>query len=118
MNSDDTLIRLAGSSAPVRLLSRTGEFLVRTWHDSASAARLSDWRAVPAPERVRLTAITAMVMFITHIVLTGFNAPEPIVAARVSWIVILLLLWMVATRSRGVVAAWTEWTARRRARTH
>ncbi len=115
---DRTLIQLANSSLPVRGLSRMGDYVRAVWRDSICAARVNQWLALPAAERLRLAAIAGMVAFLTHIGLTGFDAPEPILTARVCWVVVLLLLWLTATRSHAIVAAWTEWKARGSAQTH
>jgi hypothetical protein len=52
----------------------------------------------------------------THIGVTRFRAPEPVLAARLAWIAVLTILAAVAVEARGVAAAWAAWTGRRRGR--
>lgn len=111
---DAPLVRLVDASLPFRAVSRAGERIVAAWRSSASAAFIATWLAIPLDRRVRLVAIVLMVAVLTHLTLTGFAAPEPTRWARAIWIAVLLAVLAIGVCSRGVAAAWTDWTMRRK----
>jgi hypothetical protein len=112
--ADEYLIHLAGESLPFRALVHAGELVRVAWRNSFSGASLAQWRAVAPDRRVRLTAIVLLIASMTHIGVTRFRAPEPVLAARLAWIAVLTILAAVAVEARGVAAAWAAWTGRRR----
>src|SRR5262245_12186419 len=109
----DSLARLVDSSAPFRLISRAGDQLVVAWRESTPAALAAAWTALPLDRRVRLMSVVVAVAVVTHVALTGFNAPEPTWWARTAWIIVLATSAVIAVAAPAVAAAWTHWIARR-----
>jgi hypothetical protein len=117
--SEDTnraLVPLIDASVPFRTASRVGDRLVVSWRSSVLARASGTWLAIPLDRRVRLVSVVALVAILTHIGLTGFNAPEPTWWARATWVAAIVVAAAVGLSSRGVAAAWTTWTARRDAK--
>jgi hypothetical protein len=114
-NADSALVRLLDGSVPVRAVSRAGDRIVAAWSTSLPARLAAMWSSIPLDRRVRLAAVSSIVAMVTHILLTRFDAPEPTWWARTTWVVLIVLTSGIAVWSRGVAAAWTDWTARRSA---
>lgn len=110
---DEAAARLGDSSLFVALLERPAARLADIWRDSRTAGWLARWFALPLETRIRLGAIAAIAALVTHLVLTGFSAPEPVTAARVTWMIILALLGWLSAHAREAAAAWTDRAARR-----
>lgn len=112
-STDDALIRMGGSSRLAGALARPGRLFVCAWPESFAAAATSRWLSIALDVRVRFMALAASVAIVTHIVLTGFRAPEPTATARTAWIGVLLGLITIGFGARTVAAAWTDRRVRR-----
>jgi hypothetical protein len=115
-HADPALVRLLDGSVPVRAVSRAGDRIVAAWSTSLPARLAAMFLSNPLDRRVRLVAVSSIAAMLTHVVLTRFDAPEPTWWARTAWVVLMLLMSGIGLWSRGVAAAWTDWTARRSAR--
>jgi hypothetical protein len=113
MTTDDALIRVGESSALIRVLSWPGRLFMAAWPNSVAAATTARWMSIPLDVRIRLFATTVLVAVVTHVTLTGFRAPQPTVASRAAWIVVLLLLATTAVGARTIAAAWIDRRLRR-----
>ncbi len=113
--STDRLVQLVDSSAPFRLVSRTGDRIIAAWQSSALARAVSAWLANSLERRVRLVSVVIAVAVVTHVTLTGFRAPEPTWWARAAWIVAILTSVAASLCSRAVASAWTQRTGRTQA---
>lgn len=114
-HADPALVRLVDGSVPIRAVSRAGDRIVAAWSTSLPARVAATWTSISLDRRMRLVAVSSIAAMLTHIVLTRFEAPEPTWWARTTWVVLILLASGIAVWSRGVAAAWTDWTGRRSA---
>jgi hypothetical protein len=111
--TDAALVQLVDTSVPFHAASRAGEHLVAAWRSSQPARMLATWLAIPLDRRVRLLSVVVISAILSHIALTGFNAPEPTWWARATWGVALVLTAAAGLLSRVIASAWIQWAARR-----
>jgi hypothetical protein len=64
-------------------------------------------------QRIRLTALMLLSAVVVHLLMTGFNAPEPSAIARTVWAAVLVVLAAVMAGARSLAVAWRDWSSRR-----
>jgi hypothetical protein len=111
---DEALIQILDSSAVIRLFERAGSRALNGWRESAGARVLDRWTALALHRRIRLSAIALGAGLLVHLGLTRFSAPEPTTIARAAWIGVLVVIVLTGVMSRGLAAAWSGSTMRRR----
>jgi hypothetical protein len=111
---DQALIQILDSSVFLRLLARAGSRALNGWRGSSGARVLDRWTALPLHRRIRLSAIALGAGLLVHLGLTRFSAPEPTTIARAAWIGVLVVIVLTGVMSRGLAAAWSGSTMRRR----
>jgi hypothetical protein len=65
-------------------------------------------RARPLAARIRLASVMLLSAVITHLVMTRFDAPEPLFIVRATWTAIALLLAFCCAAAPAIAAAWRD----------
>jgi hypothetical protein len=91
--------------------------LAESWARQSQVARVTetlrrDAARLPVAQRIRIVALMLFSAIVTHLFLTGFDAPEPTTAARVVWAALLALIAVVMAGSSFLAAAWSDWSTR------
>jgi hypothetical protein len=111
-SSDERVVQVLADSVLARWTIAMLERLECAARESASgrviAAAGSRWAAAPLAGRIRLSALTLFTAVVVHLLLTRFQAPEPLPAARATWAAILVVLAVVMAAANGLAAAWRD----------
>lgn len=110
--TEPALVQLVDASVPFRAASRVGDHLVAAWRSSVPARVATMWSAIPLDRRVRLVSVVTVTAILTHLVVTGFDAPEPTWWARAAWGAVVALTIAAGLLSRVIASAWTHRVAR------
>ena len=109
---DDEVLRVLDESAIARatmaLLNRIDRTVQSSSAGRAASAAGARMSAAPVAVRIRLTALTLFSAVVVHLLLTKFEAPEPIAIARAIWTAVLLMLAIAMAGAEGIAAAWRD----------
>ena len=109
---DDVMLVLLESSVIVQValavLARADLAARRSLTARLASGVLERLTALALWQRVRLVALMLFSALVVHLLLTGFDAPEPTVAARTIWVLVGALLVALMAGARSVGAAWVD----------
>jgi hypothetical protein len=113
---DEPVIRTLQGSVVVRTATSVLA-LAESWaHHSGTAAAAAVLRNGAAwltvAQRIRIVALALFTAIVTHLLLTGLDAPEPTAAARIVWAALLAVVAAVLAGSSFLAAAWNDWSTR------
>ena|SRR5579862_3229013 len=114
--ADQRLAAMFDASAVGRSLVRVCEELGVSWRRSYAAGAAQTMRSRVArlslPQRVRSATLLLLTAVVVHLLMTGFDAPEPTVLARATWTAIAGGLVAVIAAAGHVAAAWVDFSSR------
>lgn len=113
----EPIVSVIAASTPARILASASAGLARGWRHSRLARhseRIRRFRRLPAPTRVRVTAVFTLCALVASLVVTRIipRAMRPMVPA-VCWYTLLIFGVVVAAMADDLVRAWPTSTLRR-----